>query len=156
MATVSEMLARFEAFDAIAAGRRAIEDNSTAVLDKNRKQLYEEGVDSQGQKLPTYAAALGSTSSIANQYFQDKKLKNPRVNGNPSYDFSDTGTTLRTLTLQTTATEYSIIPQTVYAYDPAGYLPFGNTQKSKNELWIETIKSVIVDQLAAATGCLTS
>lgn len=155
MATVSEMQRRFEAFDAIAAARKAIEDNEQAVLDKNRKQIYEEGVDSQGQRLPTYAGALGATSSLANSYFRAKQASNPRIKSNPSYDLTDTGQTLRTLTLRTTATEYSIIPQTSYAYEPAGYLPYGNTQKSKNELWIERVKSVVVDQLAAATGCTT-
>lgn len=156
MATVSEMLARFEAFDVIAAGRRAIEDNKDAVLDKNRKQLYEEGVDSQGQKLPTYAGALGGSSAVANQYFEEKKMKNSRVNGNPSYDFKNTGETLRTLKVEVSGSEYRIIPQTSYAYDPAGYPPFGVSPKSNSELWIERTRSSIVGQLSAATGCTTT
>lgn len=150
--TVDDMLNRFLQFDAIQAGKETMQANSSRVLDKNRKQLYEEGVDSTGQRLPSYAGALGG-GSIATSYFAQKKARNPRVGSNNSYDMYDTGATFRSLTLEFSGAEYSIIPKTAYAYEPAGYLPYGITIKSASEMWPEFMQDGVVDKLAAATGC---
>jgi len=152
MTTVEDMLNRFLQFDIHQAAKESMQANPTAVLDKNRKQLYEEGVDSTGRRLPNYAGALGG-GSIAGSYFSQKKTKNPRIGSNPSYDLYDTGATFRSLTLEFNGTEYSIVPKTEYAYEPAGYLPYGLTAKSKAELWQETGIEDVVTKLANFTGC---
>lgn len=151
MASVREMRDRFAAFNAIAAAQTVMSNEPEKILDKNREQLYTEGIDARGQALEVYEGSLGLAG--AREYYEEKVRKNPRVGANPSYDVKDTGATFDSLTLDFSADTYSITPHTEYAYQVAGQDGFGLTDNSKSEYWSESLKSGMVEALADATGC---
>jgi hypothetical protein len=153
MCTVREMAERFAAFDPTEAARSVMDAAPEKVLNKNRRQLYEEGIDKDGKALEVYEGSIGGFGGRA--YYEEKQRKNPRTASNPSFDLKDTGATYESLTLDFQAEEYSITPHTDYIQNVAGPDDFGLTQQSKEEYWSETLKSGMVDKLAEATGCTT-
>lgn len=148
-----EMAELFRSFNPIAAAETIMQDNEPAVLDKNRQQLYEEGIDADGIALPVYRGSQPGASQLATDYYEEKKAKNPRVAGNPSYDGKDTGATFESMTLEFQGEDYSIKPHTEYAED-LGRFAFGHTKQSQEELWDEVICDGMIEAIVEQTGAI--
>ena len=89
MATIAEMLRRFQAIDLTAEAAEIITDNPDELLNLERKQLFEMGEDSKGQKLKPYRNP---------KYARAKNELNP-LPGLGTPDYYVTGDFQRSLTL---------------------------------------------------------
>lgn len=124
MATITDMANRLDAFNITAATGEAMQNNTEAILDINREQLYEEGVGKDGEPLPPYKS----------EAYARKKFKQ---RGKSIVDIFKTGRLQREMELVVQGDEYSIFSKVPYSQYVIGARPtvYGLDKEGKREAW---------------------
>lgn len=124
----------------------ALVDNKEAVTGYVKSQLYNEGIDKDGKPIqPPYSFAT----------VEIKRKKGQRNNWVTFYDTGETYNKMYvdrkgdTVDIKSTSVNY---PKLLAKY---GDRPFGLTDENKRALWVSTIRSIVVQQIAQRTGVKT-
>jgi hypothetical protein len=123
MATIGDMMRRFDQLDVIELAGESMYDNRAEILDINREQLYEQGIGKDGQPLPPYSPPYA-------------KIKQ-RQRGKSIVDIYRRGNLQREMELYVREYEYEITSMVEYTKYVANLRPtiFGLTTEGKKEAY---------------------